>query len=127
MESIDFVTLGTIASTEFPDIVLTAVVTDNKLRVLLVHNSYFDFWWSLNIEGRYAHHWERRHIDGTIYRFDNAPHTKWQHVKSFPHHLHFRSDSDVRESDISLAPPESIRHALTFAQGLLRSRSSQGQ
>ncbi len=56
MESIDFVTLGTIASTEFPDIVLTAVVTDNKLRVLLVHNSYFDFWWSLNIEGRYAHH-----------------------------------------------------------------------
>jgi hypothetical protein len=32
--------------------------------------------------------WERRHIDGTIYRHDNMPHAQWQGVSSFPKHFH---------------------------------------
>lgn len=119
MEAIDLSALSTIASTEFPDIALTAAIHENKLRVVLTDGSYFDFWRSHNIEGRYAHHWERRHIDGSINRFDNAPHTKWQHINSFPHHLHFKTDTDVRESDINTNPPDSIRFALQFARTIL--------
>jgi hypothetical protein len=119
MAAIDFPALSTVASTEFPDIVQTTSVQENKLRVVLTDGSYVDFWWSLNIEGRYAHHWERRHIDGTIYRFDNAPHAKWRHIKSFPHHFHFKTDSDVRESTIDTNPPDSIRFTLQFARTVL--------
>jgi hypothetical protein len=31
------------------------------LRVLITDGSYLDFWWSLEIPGRFAHHWERSH------------------------------------------------------------------
>ncbi|MGH8055623.1 MAG: toxin-antitoxin system TumE family protein, partial [Candidatus Entotheonellia bacterium] len=32
----------------------------------------------------YSFHWERRAIDGRIYRHDNAPHKRWQSVATFP-------------------------------------------
>ena len=125
MEAIDLAALSTIASTEFPDIVSAVATTENKLRVALNDTSYFDFWWSFTIEGRYAHHWERRHVDGTIFRFDNAPHSNWRHIKSFPYHLHFQRDSDVRQSDIPTDPPDAVQFALQFARTILTSISPQ--
>ncbi|MFQ5629304.1 MAG: DUF6516 family protein [bacterium] len=85
---IDYVRLIDIINDEFADIVISTAIIDAKLRVVFIDNSYIDFWWSKNLPGRYAHHWERRHIDGTIYRHDNAPHTKWQHIPTYPKHFH---------------------------------------
>lgn len=38
--------LSTIAEVEFSDIVSFTVISDDKLRVMLIDNSYIDFWWS---------------------------------------------------------------------------------
>ena len=66
--------LATIAQTEFADIISAAVFVDAKLRLVAFDSSFVDFWWARSLTGRFAHHWERRHVDGTIYRHDNAPH-----------------------------------------------------
>jgi hypothetical protein len=62
----------------------TTTIFRDKLRVVLVDGPYIDFWWSRSIPDRYALHWERSHLDGTIYRHDNMPHPQWQQVASFP-------------------------------------------
>ena len=43
-----------------------------KIRVVFVDSSFLDIYWSPS--GRYSLHYERRHINGTVYRHDNAPH-----------------------------------------------------
>ena len=70
----DLESLGRLAEVEFLEIVQSTVIIENKLRATLIDGSYIDFWWSEEIPGRYAYHWERRRIDGTIYRHDNIPH-----------------------------------------------------
>ena len=74
---VDLLALQRIAETDYADIVVGTRIVDAKLRVLLIDESYLDFWWSLEIPGRFAHHWERSHVDGTVYRHDNMPHSKW--------------------------------------------------
>ena len=74
----DLAGLGRTAEREFLEIVNFAAVIGNKLRVEILDGSYIAFWWSTQIPGRYAYHWERGHIDGTIYRHDNIPHLSWQ-------------------------------------------------
>ncbi len=64
-----------IVEVEFGDIIEDLVLTDiNELRIALIDGSCIDFWFSLKMEGRYSYHWERKFIDGTIYRHDKAPH-----------------------------------------------------
>ncbi len=111
--------LATIAQTEFTDIIYAAVVIDAKLRLVLVDTSFIDFWWSKGLPGRFAYHWERRHVDGTIYRHDNAPHPQWQYVSSFPRHFHYEKDSNVIVSDLSLDPTTAVRQFLSFARAKL--------
>ncbi len=111
--------LRTIAEVEFSDIVTLTSIFDDKLRVFIIDNSYIDFWWSHKFPGRFAHHWERRHVDGTIYRHDNAPHQKWQHISSFPQHFHFKSDTEVIESKLNPAPQIAIREFLSFVRMIL--------
>jgi len=61
--------LKDIAEIEFEDIVENAVITDlNQLRIFLKEGSFVDVWFSLKLKGRYSYHWERRMIDGSIYR-----------------------------------------------------------
>jgi hypothetical protein len=86
---IDARRLKEIAEIEFSDIVEDVIITDiNELRIILVDNSFIDVWYSLKLEGRYSYHWERRHLDNSIYRHNNAPHVRWQEVKTFPKHFH---------------------------------------
>ena len=81
---VDTERLSEIAEIEFSDIVVEAVRPDvNELRIMLSDGSFVDVWYSLKLSGRYSYHWERRAIDGTIYRHDNAPHKRWQVVESF--------------------------------------------
>ncbi|MDZ7262260.1 MAG: DUF6516 family protein [candidate division KSB1 bacterium] len=121
---VDLSNLRTIAEVEFSDIVEFTIILDDKLRVILIDGSYIDFWWSHKLISRFAHHWERRHVDGTIYRHDNAPHAKWQHLSTFPQHFHCNSDSSVFESDLSTNPESAVRGFLAFARELLSKSSN---
>ncbi|MGQ9626184.1 MAG: toxin-antitoxin system TumE family protein, partial [Anaerolineae bacterium] len=77
---IDLNKLSLIVAREFADIVVGTEIIRDKLRVALKDGSYVDFWWSASILGRFAHHWERTHVDGTIYRHDNMPHPAAKHL-----------------------------------------------
>jgi len=111
--------LGLIAESEFADVVQTTEIIRNKLRVLLNDGSYIDFWWSSQIPGRFAYHWERTHVDGTIYRHDNMPHSRWQYVATFPQHFHDGSPTNVTESRLPTEPKEALRQFLDFARSLI--------
>ncbi len=118
---IDLHELARIAAVEFPDIVYATAVLRNKLRVVLRDNSFIDFWWSEKIPGRFAHHWERRHVDGTIYRHDNMPHPRWHYVKTYPQHFHNGAPDAVEESSLPSSPPEAaLRQFLEFARQKLK-------
>jgi hypothetical protein len=67
--------LSRIAEIEFADIVVQTDLIGSKLRVLLTDGSYVDVWSSRKLVGRFGFHWERRHLDGGIYRYDNFPDT----------------------------------------------------
>lgn len=109
--------LRQIAEIEFADIVVEAFSPDvNELRIFLVDGSFVDVWFSLKLERRYSDHWERRAIDGTIYRHDNAPHKRWEGVETFPHHFHDGSEENVRESHISDEPEQALRDFLEFVR-----------
>ena len=111
----DLERLRRIAETEFLALVRSTTILRDKLRVILVDGSYIDFWWSTQLPGRYAHHWERRHVDGTIYRHDNMPHPQWQGMSSFPKHFHFGDQQTVVESALAADPEQALRQFLTFA------------
>jgi hypothetical protein len=119
MAVVEYPKLASIAAIEFRDIVQSVAIVDAKLRVLLIDHSYIDFWWSTIIPDRFAHHWERRPVDGKIYRHDNSPHLKWQHIETFPQHFHSGSDQNVLESTLSKIPEEALREFLKFARAVL--------
>jgi len=75
MTLVDVERLREIAEVEFADIVAEVLIPDlNELRIILTDGSFMDVWFSLKLAGRYSYHWERRAVDGAIYRHDNAPH-----------------------------------------------------
>lgn len=118
MNLVDVGRLKDIPEVEFSDIVEEAIVPfANELRVILKDGSFVDVWFSLKLAGRYSYHWERRGIDGRIFRHDNAPHKSWQFVTTFPKHFHDGSEDNVSESRISDAPDEALREFLSFVRG----------
>jgi hypothetical protein len=110
--------LANIAEIEFADIVIGYEIIEGKLRLYIVDESFLDVWFSRQIEGRYAYHWERRHLDETIYRWDNARHEAWKNVSTFPHHFHNRVDDDVSENFLSKEPSEAIKFILEFIRDI---------
>ncbi len=117
MSLVDVERLREIAEVEFADIVVEAFVPDaNELRVILTDGSFVDIWFSLKLADRYSYHWERRAVDGTIYRHDNAPHKRWQSVTTFPKHFHNASETSVMESHLSDVPEDALREFLTCAR-----------
>jgi len=109
--------LREIAEVEFADVVADGYVSDlNELRLVLIEGSFIDIWFSLKLKDRYSYHWERRAIDGTLYRHDNAPHKRWKNVTTFPCHFHNGSESNVIESHISKTPERGLREFLTFVR-----------
>ena len=81
---------------EYEEIVLETKILElpsgeaSKLRIELVDGSFADVW--ISVSGKYSYHWNRLEIDGTIYRYDNAPHKVWAYVATFPHHFHNGDD-----------------------------------
>ena len=115
MTFVDLDRLREIAEVEFADIVEHAYSLGlNQLRIILADGSFVDLWFSLKLKGRYSYHWERKALDGRIYRHDNAPHKRWQGVKTFPKHFHNRNEGKVIESSISDVPEEALHQFLAF-------------
>jgi len=113
---VDIEKLKDIIEIEFSEIVEDVVPTDiNELRIVLIDGSFIDVWFSLKLEGRYSYHWERKFIDGAIYRHDNAPHLRWQGVSTFPKHFHDGSEDIVVSSHISDNHESALKKFLSFA------------
>ena len=117
MSQVDAGCLREIAEVEFADIVVEAFVPGvNQVRIILIDGSFVDVWFSLKLHERYSVHWERRAIDGTLYRHDNAPHQRWQPVSTFPHHFHDGTEQAVSASHLSRHPEEALRQFLEFVR-----------
>jgi len=91
-----------------------------KLRLHVSDGSYIDIWFSRKILGRYAYHWERRQINGSIYRYDNRPHARLKEMKTFPKHFHNGSDENIEESYLSDDPIDAVNLFLEFVRRKLR-------
>ncbi len=128
MSQVDVKRLREIAESEFAAIVVEVLAPDiNELRIILMDGSFVDVWFSLKLVGRYSLHWERRAIDGRIYRYDNAPHRRWQFVATFPHHFHNGSEGEVVESHLSHDPADALRQFLTFVRDRMGALSGSHQ
>ena len=88
-----------------------------KLRIEIVDGSFADIW--LSASGKYSYHWDRLEIDGTIYRFDNAPHRAWENVTTFPHHFHNRYERKVFESNMPSTPEMQMEYFMDFIKKTL--------
>ena len=110
-----------IALSDFADIVEGTVVIEGKLRILLKDESFVDVWLSAKKKGVYAYHWERKNIDGTIYRYNNLPDKEAKKLQTFPKHFHNKTQENVVESDLSDNPEEAIRIVLEFARRIIKS------
>ena len=105
-----------LAEVEFADIVVQAGSIGTKLRILLCDSSYIDVWVSEKLAGRFGFHWERRHLDGSMFRYDNFPDTNWQGLSTFPYHFHDGTYEHVLEGPFSLGCREALREFLEFAR-----------
>jgi hypothetical protein len=113
--------LRAVALSEFADIVVSARIVSLptgdplKLRLDIADGSLVDVF--ISVSGRYSYHWERRLTSrGDLYRHDNAPHSRWHRVTTFPQHFHDGSEDNVVDSHISDNPEDAIREFLAFAR-----------
>ena len=91
-----------------------------KVRVVFVDESFLDVYWSPT--GRYSLHYERRHVDGTVYRHDNAPHWRHRRLRTFPKHFHAGSEDNVEESRLPDDPLEAVEAFLRFIERVVKQR-----
>ncbi len=89
-----------------------------KIRVLFRDGSFLDIYW--DSRGRYSLHYERRHIDGHVYRHDNAPHYRHRHVKTWPRHYHQGSEDNVVESNLPQDPVKAVDTFLNEIRRIIR-------
>jgi hypothetical protein len=108
-----------IAEVEFASIVDYVEPIGAKLRLVLSDSSYVDVWLSRKLKGRFGFHWERRHIDGSFYRYDNFPNTNWRNVSTYPRHFHDGSQDNVVVSPFHQEISQGFREFMAFARGKL--------
>ena len=58
-------------------------------------------------------------INGSLYRHDNAPHSKWRNVSTFPKHFHYKTNTNVIESNINEDPIIAIEEFFEFIKQTL--------
>jgi Family of unknown function (DUF6516) len=107
--------LAKIIDIEYHDIVQGASeVYHDKIRAHLLDGSFIDIWFSKKISGRFSYNWERRHLDGTIFRHDNFPDPRWKTTPTFPKHFHDGSQTQVFESSTDDDPLTGLRQFMDF-------------
>lgn len=115
-----YLQLAQIALCDFADIVEDTKVIEGKLRIFLKDESFIDIWLSVKKKGIYAYHWERRNVDGTIYRYNNLPDKEAKKLQTYPKHFHNRTQNNVVESNLSDEPAEAIRTLLEFTRRVIK-------
>ncbi|MGC9444913.1 MAG: toxin-antitoxin system TumE family protein [Candidatus Methanospirareceae archaeon] len=116
--------LSEVAIREFGDIVVETETlklpsgVPLKLRLRLVDNTFVDVW--ISPTGKYSYHWEQGEVRGLIFRHNNAPHKRWEYIKTFPKHFHNGSEDNVVESHICDDYDEALREFLSFIRGKVR-------
>lgn len=105
-----------IAEVEFASIVTDAEVMGVKLRIILTDTSYVDVWVSKKLENRFGFHWERGHLDGTIYRYDNFPDTDWKHILTYPFHFYNGAQDAVEAPSFSQDVIQGFRDFMDFVE-----------
>lgn len=91
-----------IVKDQFLDFVVDVLQpSSEKLRLIINDKSFIDIRISRTIVNRFDFHWERREVNGTIYRYDNFPDIKFKHLKTFPCHFHTEEENKVVEADFS--------------------------
>lgn len=108
--------LRRIAEVEFAATVVQTDMLGAKLRVLLTDTSYVDVWVSRKSRRRFGFHWERQHLDGCIYRYDNFPDTNWSGVSTFPFHFHNGDQNMVVAAPFAPALEQGFREFIAFVQ-----------
>ncbi len=116
----DLETLKEIIEEEFLDIVKDVFKpSEEKLRVILKDNSFIDIRLSQKIKNRFDFHWERRQINGKIFRYDNFPDIHFKHLKSFPEHFHYQKENKVIEINFKKSPKQGFKDFMNFVKNYL--------
>lgn len=94
-----FAEFARIAEIEFQGIVISTHDLGQKLRIYLKDKSFIDLFFTTRLKTtRFSIHWERKHLDNTIYRLDNTPDKLWRKIKTFPVHFHHQKYENVISS-----------------------------
>jgi hypothetical protein len=117
MSSLD--ALVRIAEVEFATIVTGAQAIEPKRRLFLCDGSLVDVWVLTRIPGRFGFHWERRHLDGSCFRYDNYPDPAWRALATFPHHFHDGSEDRVVTSPFPADIQDGFRAFMTLVASRL--------
>ena len=111
--------LTRIAEVEFATIVTGAQALEPKRRFFLLDGSFVDVWVSVKLSGRFGFHWERRHLDGTLFRYDNFPDPAWRAIPTFPYHFHDGAEDRVAPAPFPREARDGFRAFLTFVSARL--------
>ena len=114
-------TLQRIGLLQFEDIIVSSSISLNKLRFIFLDGSFLEIFNSRSIPERWAFQWERRHIDGTLYRHDNIPHPPWRNISSFPWHFHAGTEENVEKSDFQDDPIQNLLFFLSLIKNRINS------
>jgi len=112
--------LARIAEIEFSEMVTDSALMGEKLRLFLRDSSVIDVWVARTLEDRFGFHWERRPLDGTIYRYDNFPDTAWKFAETYPRHFHNGSQNNVEAAPFSADLTDGFREFLHFVAAKLK-------
>ena len=106
-----------IVEDRFSDIVVEILEPSaEKVRFLLHDESFVDIRISERVKNRFDFHWERRHIDGTLYRYDNFPDTKFKKFSSYPYHFHEKKERVAKSSPFRTKLPDAFIDFMEFVR-----------
>jgi len=116
-----FAAFARIAEVEFSNVVLSTQDLGHKLGIYLKDKTFVDFFYTTKPKTqRFSIHWERMHIDNSIYRLDNTPDKKWSKVATFPIHFHNKTYNHVEAVPFFIEQKSSLkivfRRFLSFIQ-----------
>ena len=103
-----------IAEIEFSPILAETHRSESKLRLYLRDGSFVDIWVSEKLPHRFGFHWERTHLDQTVYRYDNFPDAFWRGIETFPYHFHNGSQANVELSSFPTEVLPGFRAFMNF-------------
>lgn len=127
-EESTYLRLKEIVLIQFSDIVLDAFIVRGylsvakSLRIHVIDNSFIEVWLS---GYKYSYHWERRSVNGTLYRHDNAPHHK--NIVTYPKHFHEGSEYNVMASTLSSKPERAICEFMEFVRKKIKAGEKKGK